>query len=90
MTQEMEVAGYSDEYTVPPGAGSVTVVVTPTNQAYVRLEHRTGAGDWVYGQSAFLRNADALIQTGLTAEDSSVRIKVFGGIGAVDLAFSAV
>lgn len=90
MNDELQVAGYSREYLVPPGAGSVTVVVTPTNEAMVRLEHRTGSAGWVYGQTAFLREPDALIQTGLTAENSLVRIKFFGGIGFVNLQFSAV
>jgi len=90
MNEEMEVAGYSGSFLVPLGTTDVSVLVTPTNEAYVRLEHKTGTAGWVYGQTAFTRAPITLTQLALTGNNSLVRVRLFGGIGSVALQFSAV
>jgi len=88
MNEEMEVAARSSEYLLGLGMSIANVLVTPSNEAYVRLEYKNGSAGWAWGQTAFTREPITLSQTGLNGGNALVRVKVFGGIGKVDLQFS--
>jgi len=89
MNDEMEVAGFSDTYALPLSFTDVNVLVTPSNEAFVRLEYKAGSAGWTWGQTALARGPITLTQTGLTGGNALARVRVFGGIGNVDLQFSA-